>query len=406
MRKKYGIFIVIIVILLAGSAVTLLNRLYSFDYLYNSIIKRDFAVNPRIEVNPEKEYEVRIWYYPFYRTVKDSDEKEFFELLKKEVNAIYPNIKLFIGEVNFATGNEKLRDAIKDGNPPDIYLNLTNQSIKDENLQIPVSPYISDVEKEGFYTVNWDKISHRDKLWGWPFIVYRQFWVTNNGLEIGKYQSQDFKRRISYLEKNSLLLNYYDEMLLRQLLTVVGLDTFKLEKNKLDIDSYRALEDVFYLLYRLRQNEIIYNSGDQMTDIFLKEFFGEESVVIGPVNPYLFNFINNKSNNKYSLLPLDNLIKTYKINVFRQKKYKGDDHTRAVMEVSRVISQRLSSVIAEDLNLADAYIPTMESENSDTQEILEISPEYREYWNAVVIPTWLDFWEKDLTPGEAVARLK
>ncbi len=406
MRKKYGIFIVIIVILLAGFAVTLLNRLYSFDYLYNSIIKRDFAVNPRIEVNPEKEYEVRIWHYPFYRTVKDSDEKEFFELLKKEINGIYPNIKLFIGEVNFATGNEKLQSAIKDGNPPDIYLNLTNQCIIDENLQIPVSPYISEAEKEGFYTVNWDKISHRDKLWGWPFMVYRQFWVANNGLEIGKYQSQDFKRRISYLDKNSLLLNYYDEILLRQLLTVVGLDTFKLEKNRLDIDSYRALEDIFYLLHRLRQNETIYNSGDKMTDVLLKEFFGEKSVVIGPANPYLYNFINNKLNNKYSILPLDNLIKTYKINVFRQKKYKGDDHTRAVMEVSRVISQRLSSVIAEDLNLTVAYIPTMESGTSDTREILEISPECQEYWSEVVIPVWIDFWEKDLTPGEAVARLK
>ncbi|MFP4661114.1 MAG: hypothetical protein ACLFPF_02895 [Halanaerobiales bacterium] len=405
MRRKYGIFVVIIIILLAGFTVTMLNRFYSFDYLYNSIIRRDFAVNPRVEINPEKTYEIRIWHYPFYRMIKDSDEKEFFKLVQNEVNNVYPNIKIYVGEINFSTGQQKLVEAIKEGNPPDIYFNLTDFDLIDEELQIPVSSYIDKIEQAGFYTVNWNKISHRDKLWGWPLLTYQQFWLSNKRIHRLQSEMLDFRRGINYLEENSLLLNYYDEILLKQLLTIVGLDTFKLEGNQLDLDSYRALEEVFNLLYKLRKDNILYNLQKEMPDVFLKELLVGESAVIGPVNPYLFNFIKNEERD-YFLVHLDDIVKTYSLNIFRQRRYKGDDHTRAVMETARVISQKMSSVLAEDLNMSTAYIAGMESEKANAREVLQIGPEYWKYWDEVIIPVWLDFWEEDLTPDEVMKRLR
>ena len=46
---------------------------------------------------------------------------------------------------------------------------------------------------------------------------------------------------------------------------------------------------------------------------------------------------------------LDNLVKTYELNIFRQRDYKGDDYSRAVMEVARIFSQKTAGVLAEEL---------------------------------------------------------
>lgn len=318
MGRKYGIFIVIFIILLAGFIVTLLNKYYSLDYLYNFIIKRDFAVNPRVEVSPDQEYEVRIWYFPFCRTIDDLDEKEFFRELKRELEITYPNIKLFIGTVDFAKGREELMAAIEEGVPPDIFFNYSDNLLVNEKLQVPVSPYILDLEKESYYSVNWNKISHRDRLWGWPIYVQEQSWIASKAAKLGKYDVLHFGQKLPYIKENSLLLNYYDETLLKQLLTLTGVDTFKVEKGQLDIDTYRALEEVFEGLYSLREKKILYNRPQEVPDIFLKELVEGKGVVIGPVNPYLERYIKNKLQGRTEYLKLDNLVQTYYLNIFRQ----------------------------------------------------------------------------------------
>jgi len=123
------------------------------------------------------------------------------------------------------------------------------------------------------------------------------------------------------------------------------------------------------------------------------------------VNPYLERYIKNKLQGRTEYLKLDNLVQTYYLNIFRQKKYKGDDHTRAVMEVARIISQQTAPVFAENLGLKKAYSIQGEGESLSTREMLVISPEYKEYWEGVLFPAWLEFWENELTPQEVMNRL-
>ncbi|NLM97168.1 MAG: hypothetical protein GX175_06120 [Halanaerobiaceae bacterium] len=413
MFRKYGLFIAVFIILLAGFIVTLLNKYYTLDYLYNSLIKRDFAVNPRVDVNPDRVYEVRIWYFPFGRTIDGLDEKEFFRELKRVLQLSYPNIRLFTGKVDFATGHKKLMEAIEEGVPPDIFFNLSDDFLINEKLQLPVSPYILDLEKESYYTVNWNRISHRDRLWGWPVYVQEQSWIASKAANTGKYSLLAFGQKLAHLKENSLLLNYYDDTLLKQLLTLTGIDTFKVENGHLDIDTYRALEEVFEGLYSLREKKILYKGPDEAPDIFLKELMEGKEVVIGPVNPYLKKFIDNKLKGKIEYLKLDNLVQTYYLNIFRQKKYKGDDHTRAVMEVARILSQQTAPAFAEKMGLKRAYSVQeeregkgqVEGEVSPVREILVIHPDYKEYWEGVLFPAWLEFWESELTPEEVMDRL-
>ncbi|MEJ6952260.1 hypothetical protein [Natronospora cellulosivora (SeqCode)] len=407
MRKKYGIFILLLILLISSSLVTLLNYFYSFDYLYNSLIRRDFAVNPRTEIMPEKEYTVRIWYYPFYRNINDRDEKEFFELLQQEVTAIFPNISIVVGELSFATGHDELKNAIKEGNPPDIYFNLTNFDLIGENLQLPVSPYITSTEQESYYSVNWNKISHRDKLWGWPVLVDRQSWAMSVGLGMN-FTDDNFLQQISNLDNNKLSLNYGDEILLKQLLSLVGLDTFKLEKdNRLDIDSYRALEDVFYFLDYLRGQGILSKDTKEMSNKFLKKFLEGDAKIIGPINPYLNYFLVENMSDNVKEVYLNRLKKNYYINIFRQRKYLGDDHSRAVMEVARIFSQNMSKALAEELAMQAAYMPDMSTGfMTQVHTVLEIGPEHRDYWEEEIISLWFEFWKEGISAKEVMDRLE
>ncbi|MFY9393686.1 MAG: hypothetical protein WAP36_03195, partial [Halanaerobiales bacterium] len=113
---------------------------------------------------------------------------------------------------------------------------------------------------------------------------------------------------------------------------------------------------------------------------------------------------------------LDNLVKTYVLNVFRQRDYRGDDHSRAVMEVARIISQKTAGSLAGDLGLTKAYLNgeglkagaemrAGEELIPGVKELLLIQPGERAYWEEVVWPAWLDFWEQDLSPEEVLKRL-
>lgn len=404
MRRKYTVPIIICIIFLAGLILVLLNRFYTLGYLYNRLIKREFAVNPRAEIDPEREYLIRIWHYPFYRTIKEADEREFYQELKKDIEAVYPNIRLFTGEIGFATGEESLREAIKEGNPPDIYFNLSTHVFIGEDLQIAVSPYLSNQEREAYYTVDWQHFGFRDRLWGWPVLVHRQYWIGGKGILAEEYRGLPFLDQLVHLKEGSLLLNFHDETLLRQLLSLVGLEAFRLENGGLDPASYRALEEVFTLLHGLREKGILHKDAKAVPDIFLKKMLEEKAVLIGPVNPYLSNFIFEQLGDGVESVYLDNLVKTYELNIFRQRDYKGDDHSRAVMEVARIFSQKTAGVLAEELGLARAYLAG-EEERPEVKELLVIHPEHRAYWEEVVWPAWLEFWEQNLAPGEVLGRL-
>src|SRR5690554_569787 len=227
MKKKYGILVIVLIFFLAGFVVKLINRFYSFDYLYNTLIKREFAANPRVEVDIAKDYQIRIWYYPFYRTIKEKDEKEFFREVLQGIRKNYPGIGFKVRELSFANGYQELLAAVQGGEAPDIYFNFSNDTNINSRWQIPVDPYISEEERMGFYTVNWREIDAGKRLWGWPFLIQEQGWIKN-----GRTEKESCLNKIAELEnieQESLIFNYYDLTLLRQLFTLHGVECLALD---------------------------------------------------------------------------------------------------------------------------------------------------------------------------------
>lgn len=116
--------------------------------------------------------------------------------------------------------------------------------------------------------MDWQQVSFRDRLWGWPVLVQRQYWIAGKGILAEKYKDLPFLDQLAYLEEDSLFLNYYDETLLKQLLTLVGLENFKVEKGELDPFAYEALEELFTLLDSLRERGFYIKIPD-LSRIFL-----------------------------------------------------------------------------------------------------------------------------------------
>lgn len=403
MKRRYGIFIIVTIFLVSGIMVGLVNHYYTFPYLYRYLIKREFSVNPKVPVSPTRKYQVKIWYYPFFRNIEGEEEKEFFRELARNVAQIFPNIQLVIRELSFREGPLILKEAFSTGEAPDIYLNLENDSLHDRKWQLPLESFLSKEELAGIYV--WEQNRGRKgTIWGWPLLIHRQFWLANGAISLP--EQGDFFERTAHLPKESLVLNFADPTLLKQLLSLKGLNKLVDENGKLSGPTYSKFEQVFVWLHQLRQKQIFAVPSTTMEDLFLKSFFSEQRVLIGPVNPFLERFLFDQGKAQYNKVYLDQLVEVYTLNIFRQKKYQGDDHTRAVLEVARILAQNHGCRLAEELKLGrpltqdgHPFPPTA------FKRMLEITPDNREFWQETVIPVWLDFWQKGLTPQEVMERL-
>ncbi|MFW6243004.1 MAG: hypothetical protein ACOC2W_02500, partial [bacterium] len=228
MNKKYYLLFILLIIL--GIGISFINY-YSFDYLFSTYIKREFTINPRAEIRSDKNYTINIWYNPFYRTIESlqGKEKKYFEKIEEKVKTKYPNIELELKEINFLESKKIINNSIENREPPDIYLNFTGNNLINKEFQVPVDNYLTAREKEYFSIF---KIE--EKIWGWPLLIQPQIWLANNEkIEINE-NADNFFESVNSLEETDLVLNYRDYTLLKQLLSLKGLDQIYLnEENEL-----------------------------------------------------------------------------------------------------------------------------------------------------------------------------
>jgi len=394
---KYKIILICILCLLAGILFSVINDYYPLTYLFNIIIDKGIQINPEAEINPEREYVIDIWYYPIYRTIKSENKiEDLFIKIKKDINSRYTNINLRFKKLSFINGSKKLKEALKKGNPPDIYFNIYIDGFLNKKYQIPVEWYIDEQEKEGYYTVNWDNINRENHLWGFPFLVSKQVWIANSKIKNNFADEKQLLKYLSQIENKKIFFNIYDENLLRQLLSIFGLKDFKVIDGELNKETKKCLKEMYNYLYTLRKKDLVVCA---VNGSMLKKLSNEKNIIAGPVNPWMYQFIktNNIAKNKMSLI---NRIKVYSLNIFRQKNYRGDDHTKAVMEVAKYISKEYSDKVAAELKINPGYSVTPEfiKEYGNTSvKILRLTPLEQQYWQENIIPVWIDFWEENLT---------
>jgi hypothetical protein len=404
MSINYKFIVFIILLLILGLLIGLLNTFYSYKYLYNLITGKDFPINPKVKVNPDKEYLIDIWYYPFYRTIpeKQGKEMEFIQKVLDRIIEYYPYVRFQTREIDFLNGKENLENALNCGTPPDIFFNFSNDSLLSKKWQVPVEAYISNYEKKGFYTVDWSNINGKNHLWGWPFLTVQEKWLSNYKYTNRINNSRDIFNFLKGNSKGNILINYYDSSLLRSLLYLEGIYDFHIRDEKVESEIAEALRGIFIDLDKLRKDGIISEKHDSMIKSFLFN-----NAIIGPVNPWLERRILDLSKKEIKWFNPGNLIKVYSLNIFRQKNYKGDDHVKVVMEVARLMTEIFALDIANNLGISPAY-KIEEDINIEIKykKLPELEPEERDYFEDNIFSLWIDFWEKDLKVDNIINKMK
>lgn len=383
----------------------ILSNYYTFSYLYQTIIKREFAINPEAEIDKNRTYELEMWYFPFYEHLpgKEGDKNIDWALKKEAVRKKHPNINIEFKELSFDGGLKQLTDNLSAGNPPDIYMNVGPDSFLNTELQIPLTKYLT-LEEKQLFSEN-ELTSPDGEIWGFPFVFFEQNWLAKIKDEKVLRQLSDirFPDNINKLPQESLALNIHNEILLRQLLSGEELYYFGFEKDNISQAEFNKIFSVFERLHEWRKKGLFAGETIALDQRFLEYFLiYPEKKVIGPVNYPLSLYLEKQHSEKLFTINLNNMVLSQEIIVFRQKDYSGDDHSRAAVEAARIICEELTA----EFENQEELIPGFTGENfpEKFQPLMQIHPHSREDWYGKIISAWQDFWEEGLSPERIKGR--
>jgi hypothetical protein len=406
--KKYGVLIFVLILLVAGTGISVLNYFYPFEIINNFLFRQNYSLDPDVELNPEKKYVVTLWYPPFYRTIPKNDgDKQIMELIKDGVEKVYPNIQLKLREIGFADIKGVIERSFEEGNPPDIYFNTENNIRLNSEYQVPVERYLVDEELPGFYTVNWEEIKRRNQhLWGWPFLVQKQGWLSNFNINNEGEVSHLFHlNNILQMNKAGIILNYYDDTLLRQLFAIEGIHILPVGRTGLTNSFYTTFKNILYWSDTIKNK---YQITSKKTEKMIKLFLSKEKIALGPANIWLEYYLKSKDKS-YTKLKINGQIRYYSLNIFYQKNNKESDEVKASMEVGKYITKEFSQKVADILQVSPGYRNGFDKGNyvSETShQIMQIPVDRNQIWRKKVWPAWIAFWEEGLTPEEVIKKIR
>lgn len=328
-------------------------------------------IDPMTEINPNRRYEVVLWepelFLPGSGT---SPQREAVLQAIRELSHIYPNISV---EVVFIDPDElpaRLQEALDAGVPPDIAGTMIGHRF-DTPLQIPVSPFLSEIQRADLSAPAIAGVSLGDTMWAWPRWITLDLWlhhadVAGFTISSGALDDDTFLSRAQAVQPDGHLLAYnaFDPRLFAGMITATtGHGLFD------DTGTLLWTEDVMLqaatFLHHLRQEKLISAQPDQASRTRLESFWEHQAASVAPVNHLLLHHAFTRvgelthpeesdavTRHTHSVLAVtsppyfgDHLVGVsgYVAGyaVFRREPHAGDDHTRAVMLVADHLSRRL-----------------------------------------------------------------
>lgn len=124
----------------------------------------------------EKNVEIELWTGPDWKGVYDSsvegaDYLDFFNSVKKDFEAKYPNIKVNLSLIDGSQRSEKLSIAIQSDTLPNMYYE-SDFALSDyvhEGLMVPIDDIISEEDKSDIPQAVWDGLALGGKTYIFPF---------------------------------------------------------------------------------------------------------------------------------------------------------------------------------------------------------------------------------------------
>lgn len=339
---------------------------------------------------------ITVWSYPHYQANEDIDQKSYEDHLKEliaEVEKENPDIKVEHEILSWAEGGEKFDVALNSGNPPDIFFSVMEPKFINTGLAVPLDDYMTDEDFEDIEQFAIDNFSMDGKLWAISQWISIHTWGGNKelmekaGADVEKIQKDgwtwdefyDIANKISQMKNDDGEKIYgfatqgKNEETFTHLMRNNGVIKSVSEDGTFNWGGDEAVETLEFL-QKLMDDGIMPKETAGIDEQKVIDMFGDEEVgIYGRTGPYQVRFNDNRNKEidegklegkklDFVLLPFPHHEGTEEVAtgggggmwLFKQKNYKGDEHTDNAAKVLKHLTGTESSITAATLFIPPA----------------------------------------------------
>ncbi len=342
------------------------------------------APDPAVSLDPAKEYRLQYWDYRWPLHLTDAGT---FETYTQELLAAfredYPNVTVEYRLLDFADGPAELARALAAGEAPDVYASFNEPGPPGMEWRVAAGPYFTEAEREGLLPLAAAAVSV-EEMAAWPRWLDTPLWyghralLTQAGVDpediaANGWTWDEFAQVAARAGKgsHSLLFNPAASVSLVSLLANSPTGQADAAVGG-PVWSAPALTEVLSWIGALRDA----GSGGanaKMDALILPLYWEGRVMTAAGLGPWFPSWVIQSGKAGVSSIPVPLPvphaagtegvfpITAGTITVFRQGEYRGDDHTRAAMELARFLSRQHSSYLARRLG----FIPVWPEDLAD-----------------------------------------
>lgn len=337
---------------------------------------------------------ITVWSYPHYQenpeTGQKSYEQHLVELIK-EVEAENPGIEVKHEILSWAEGGKKFDVALNSGNPPDIFFSVMEPKYIETGLAVPLDDYLDEEDLNDLEQFAKDNFTSDGKLWAVSQWISIHTWGGNRtmmeaaGADVDKIMKEgwtwqefyDIADKISQTKNRDGKKVYgfatqgKDEETFTHLMRNNGVTKSISEDGKFHWDGEKAVETLNFIKKMMDNGVMPKETAGIDAQKVIDMFAAEEVGIYGRTGPYQVRFNDNRNVEidagkvegekiDFVLLPFPHNEGEKEIAtgggggmwLFKQKNYKGDEHTANAAKVLKHITGTKSSITA-----ATMFIP-------------------------------------------------
>ena len=334
---------------------------------------------------------ITVWTYPHYGEKKEIGQESYETHLKEliaEFEEDNPTIKVDYEILSWAEGEKKFDVALNSGNPPDIFFSVMQPKYVHTGLAVPLNEYLDDEDFEDIEEFAINNFTIDDQLWAISQWVSIHTWGGNRKLleeadaDIAKIQKDGWTWQEFY-DIAEKIAGEKDGKEIYGFVTPGNSETFGHLMRNNGVLSPVSEDGIFnwtdekpletLMLYKkMMDNDVMPKQTAGIDEQKMIDMFEAGEVgIYGRTGPYQVRFNDNRNEEidlgKIEAEKIDFVLLPFPHNegekevatggggglwLFKQKKYKGDEHTENAAKVLKHLSGTKSSITA-----ATMFIP-------------------------------------------------
>lgn len=344
---------------------------FGYPYL-NSFITGEFYINVKAEIDPQKDYRLRLWIErPFLPDLEPL--RAGVEQALEEFATIFPRVAVELSYLSPGEAASKLDESLFAGTPPDVWFSAESSQSYFGTLQVPLSRYLDDEERSTWPAAVWLQVSTARQAYALPVALYPRVLLANAALLPASSSdlanpaqngwSWDDFLSLAESARQDGVYGYVPSNILDELLQSIAASLGKpvpLADDGTPLWTEEDLQAMADVWRRLAASSAVPQPASTMDADCLDLFLRQKAAIIGPLNHHLAAWLWSQGNSPL-LLPLpsgDGSLRhdarAVAISVFRQANYQGHDHTRAAAELAQFLVPRLSQLLQQLVNAVPA----------------------------------------------------